>query len=83
MGTKRFGAIADALIEGGLPVDTSVAVIAGATLNSQHVRIGTLADRDTLTHDPERRPALIIVGEVVRWSELATAANQLASAPAS
>lgn len=83
MGTKRFGTIADALIEGGLPVDTSVAVIAVATLTSQDVRIGTLADRDALTSDPERRPALIIVGEVVRWSELATAANQLATASAS
>ena len=82
MGTKRFGTIADALIEGGLPVDTSVAVVAGATLTSQHVRIGTLGDRDALTNDPARRPALIIVGEVVRWSELATAANQLAAASA-
>jgi uroporphyrin-III C-methyltransferase len=83
MGTRRFGAIADALIEGGLPADTSVAVVAGATLSSQDVRIGTLADRDALTNDPERRPALIIVGEVVRWSQLATAAKELAGASAS
>jgi uroporphyrin-III C-methyltransferase len=80
MGTRRFGTIADALIAGGLPPETSVAVVAGATLSSQDVRIGTLADRDALTTDAERRPALIIVGEVVRWSELATAAKQLATA---
>lgn len=78
MGTRRFGTIADQLIAGGLPADTSVAVVAGATLSSQDVRIGKLSDRDTLTTDPERRPALIIVGEVVRWSELATAAKELA-----
>jgi uroporphyrin-III C-methyltransferase len=83
MGTRRFGTIADALIAGGLPQETSVAVVAGATLSSQDVRIGTLADRDALTNDPERRPALIIVGEVVRWSELATAAKELAGASAS
>jgi len=79
MGTRRFGTIADKLMEGGLPLDTSVAVVAGATLSSQDVRIGTLADGDRLTNDTERRPALIIVGEVVRWSELATAAKQLQS----
>jgi uroporphyrin-III C-methyltransferase len=80
MGTRRFGKIAEALIEGGLPPDTSVAVVAGATLSSQDVRIGTLSDGDILTADAERRPALIIVGEVVRWSQLATAAGQLAEA---
>lgn len=83
MGTRRFGAIADALIAGGLPRETSVAVVAGATLSSQDIRIGVLADRDALTNDPERRPALIIVGEVVRWSELAVAAKQLATSSAS
>ena len=64
---------------GGLPAETSVAVVAGATLSSQHVRIGTLAERDALTNQTGGRPALIIVGEVVRWSELAAAAKQLAS----
>ena len=83
MGTRRFGSIADELMAGGLAPDTSVAVVAGATLTSQHVRIGTLADRDSLTTDSERRPALIIVGEVVRWSELAKAAKQLSEAGSS
>ena len=79
MGTRKFGAIAEALVEGGLPAHTSVAVVVGATLSSQDVRIGSLADGDALTADPERRPALIIVGEVVRWSQLAKAAEQLAA----
>lgn len=79
MGTRRFRFIADELIAGGLPSTTSVAVIAGATLTSQDVRIGTLAEGDGLTSDAASRPALIIVGEVVRWSELALAARQLAA----
>lgn len=78
MGTRQFGGIAGELIAGGLPASTPVAVVAGATLSSQNVRTGTLADGDALTSDPERRPALIIVGEVVRWSELTLAAGQLA-----
>ena len=40
MGTRRFGTIAEASMEGGLPAHTSVAVVAGATLSSQDVRIG-------------------------------------------
>jgi uroporphyrin-III C-methyltransferase len=77
MGTKRFGLIAKELMAGGLPGSTSVAVVAGATLSSQTVRCGTLEEGDALTDDPTRRPALIIVGEVVRWSELSFAAAQM------
>lgn len=80
MGTRRFGEIARELVAGGLPETTAVAVVAGATLSSQSLRFGTLADGDELTNDPERRPALILVGEVVRWSELMRAAGQLAAA---
>jgi uroporphyrin-III C-methyltransferase len=80
MGTRRFGVIADELMAGGLPPETSVAVISGATLTSESVRIGTLKERDGLTADPQATPALIIVGEVVRWSELALAARQFATA---
>lgn len=80
MGTKRFSEIAEELIAGGLPETTSVAVIGDATLNSQNVRIGTLADGGELTADPERKPALILVGEVVRWSEMMRAAQLVGGA---
>ena len=79
MGTRRFATIADELMAGGLPPDTSVAMISGASLSSQNVRIGTLAERDALTADRGSAPALIIVGEVVRWSELALASRQFAA----
>jgi uroporphyrin-III C-methyltransferase len=69
MGTQRFAEIATELIAGGLSPDTPVAVMAGATLSSETLRVGTLADGDRLTVDPRRRAALIVVGEVVRWRE--------------
>lgn len=75
MGTQRFGAIAAELVAGGLPKETTVAVVSSATLSSQTLRLGTLADGDALTQDPQRRPALILVGEVVRWSQLLQAAG--------
>jgi uroporphyrin-III C-methyltransferase len=79
MGTQRFVEIADELIAGGLSPDTGVAVISSATLSSQTVRIGTLGDGTTLLDHLERSPALILVGEVVRWSEVIRAANDLAA----
>ncbi len=73
MGTQRFGVIAAELVAGGLSRHTPVAVVADATLPTQEVRLGTLAEGDTLTANPERRPALIVVGEVVRWREFCEA----------
>lgn len=80
MGTRRFSEIACELRGGGLPETTPVAVVAGATLTSQSLRFGTLAEADALLGNLQGRPAMIIVGEVVRWSELAAAAQQGASA---
>jgi uroporphyrin-III C-methyltransferase len=80
MGTQRFTEIATELMDGGLTPDTAVAVISSATLSSQSVRIGTLAEAARLVHDEVRRPALILVGEVVRWSEMVRA-GELAGLP--
>lgn len=75
MGARRFSEIARELRDGGLPETTPVAVVAGATLSSQSLRVGTLASGDEIVGQLEGRPAMIIVGEVVRWSELAAAAQ--------
>ena len=80
MGTQRFVEIARELRAGGLADTTSVAIVAGATLSSQTVRIGTLADGAELLDGLQGRPALILVGEVVRWSELVRAADEFALA---
>jgi len=77
MGTQRFAEIADELITGGMSPDTGVAVISSATLNSQTVRIGTLGEGAWLMEHLERSPALILVGEVVRWSEVIRATSEL------
>ena len=76
MGTRHFAEIARELAAGGLPESTPVAVVAGATLTEQSLRVGTLAEGDALLGNLDGRPALIVVGEVVRWSELAAAAAQ-------
>lgn len=78
MGTQRFTEIATELMDGGLLPDTAVAVISSATLSSQSVRIGTLAEAGRLVLDEARRPALILVGEVVRWSEMLQAGEYAA-----
>lgn len=75
MGTRRFSEIAPELIAGGLAETTPVAVVAGATLDSQSLRVGTLADGEKLLSNLQGRAAMIVVGEVVRWSELAAAAQ--------
>ncbi len=75
MGTRRWVDIAKELLAGGLAETTPVAVVAGATLDSQSLRVGTLAEGERLLADLQGRAAMIVVGEVVRWSELAAAAG--------
>jgi uroporphyrin-III C-methyltransferase len=79
MGAQRFAEIADELMKGGLSPETGVAVISSATLSSQTVRIGTLGEGATLMEHLDRHPALILVGEVVRWSEVIRAMSELAT----
>lgn len=70
MGTKHFGAIASALVAGGKPVQTPVAVIESGTHPEQRTIVSTLG---SLTEDLEgsgiASPAIIVVGEVVRLRE--------------
>jgi len=79
MGTQRFAEIAEELIAGGLAPETGVAVISSASLSSQTLRIGALGDGASLMDRLGRNPALILVGEVVRWSEVIRAAGELAT----
>lgn len=74
MGVRRLPEIARALREGGLTADTPLAVVAHATLPQQTVHVGTLASADELSTTLRGQPALIIVGEVVRWAELSQVA---------
>lgn len=83
MGVRRLPEIARALRDGGLAATTPVAVVANATLPEQRVHIATLGSAEPLSALLHGQPALIIVGEVVRWAELtrsAVAQQVLASA---
>lgn len=67
MGVENAPAIAAALVTGGRPADTPVAVVCDGTMPTQRTvlaRLGTLADR--LAEERVRPPAIIVVGEVVR-----------------
>ncbi|MEO6875600.1 MAG: uroporphyrinogen-III C-methyltransferase [Opitutaceae bacterium] len=70
MGTRRMEKIAHELRAGGLLGNTPVAVIANATLPKQCVQIGDLDSCSAIVAAVAGQPALIIVGEVVRLSEL-------------
>jgi uroporphyrin-III C-methyltransferase len=75
MGARRLPEIARALSEGGLAGSTPVAVVANATLPQQSVHQATLETAESLSFILHGQPALIIVGEVVRWAELSQAAS--------
>ncbi|NYJ01336.1 uroporphyrin-III C-methyltransferase/precorrin-2 dehydrogenase/sirohydrochlorin ferrochelatase [Nocardioides thalensis] len=67
MGVENAPAIAAALVDGGRPADTPVAVVCDGTMPTQRTvlaRLGTLAER--LAEERVRPPAIIVVGEVVR-----------------
>jgi len=70
MGVRRLPEIALALQAGGLSGSTPVAVVANATLPTQSLHVTTLVAAPALSSALKGQPALIIVGEVVRWAEL-------------
>lgn len=71
MGTQRADAIASALIEGGLPATTPVAIVRGATLESgsQHATTldGLRQGHEALEREGGRPlPGVLLIGEVTR-----------------
>lgn len=70
MGVRMLPAIAAGLREGGMDDSTPVAVVANASLPVQQVHLTTLHTAPALSAAVEGQPALIIIGEVVRWAEL-------------
>jgi uroporphyrin-III C-methyltransferase/precorrin-2 dehydrogenase/sirohydrochlorin ferrochelatase len=67
MAVENAPAIAAALMQGGRPEATSVAVICDGTMPTERTvlaTLGTLADR--LEQEAVKPPAIIVVGEVVR-----------------
>ncbi|MFI0896461.1 uroporphyrinogen-III C-methyltransferase [Streptomyces sp. NPDC020983] len=66
MAVERIGAIADALIAGGRPAGTPVAVVQEGTTAAQRRVDATLASvARTVTEEGVRPPAVVVVGDVV------------------
>jgi uroporphyrin-III C-methyltransferase len=77
MGLKKLGRITAALMAGGMDPSTPACIIENGTLHSQRQRIATLA---TLTPSGFAGPALIVVGEVVRFARAAVSAPKARAA---
>ena len=68
MGVRHLAAIARKLAEHGMPADTAAAVIENGTLPTERVTVGELATIAELASDA-RAPAVVVIGEVVRYRE--------------
>jgi uroporphyrin-III C-methyltransferase/precorrin-2 dehydrogenase/sirohydrochlorin ferrochelatase len=65
MGVERLGQFADALLDGGRPADTPVAVIEDGTMRTERVLKSTLASVATDAKAAGvRPPAVIVIGPV-------------------
>jgi len=73
MGVRRLTTVAEQLVAHGLPADTPLAVISDASLPTQNIRTGTLADAMALSAAAEGYPSLILIGQNVRNIDSATA----------
>lgn len=82
MGVRRLPDIAEALQSGGLPATTPVAIVAHATLAEQSVHVTTLGEAPIYSESLRGKPALIIVGDVVRWAELQQTMTSMQAAEA-
>lgn len=67
MAVQNAPAIAEALVAGGRPATTPVAVVSEGTMPGERVVVATLATlAERLASEDVRPPAIIVVGEVVR-----------------
>ncbi len=65
MAVERIGAFADALIEGGRPADTPVAVVQDGTMRIQRSVRATLATvAEAVRREGISPPAVVVVGPV-------------------
>jgi uroporphyrin-III C-methyltransferase len=79
MGVRRLPEIASNLIGHGMPPEMPLALVCEATLPTQRVLIGTLANAEQLAGSITGQAALVVVGEVVRLSSFAKELPELAA----
>jgi uroporphyrin-III C-methyltransferase len=71
MGARKFAGIAEQLTDGGLAIDTPVAIVSRASRPDEQVKLLTLADLIRGDGGEIAAPALAIIGEVARVPALA------------
>jgi uroporphyrin-III C-methyltransferase len=70
MGVSNMQAIIDKLMESNYGQDTPIAIIESGTTPQQRVRTGTIGNiSQKVSSDPVQTPALIIIGEVVKYRD--------------
>jgi uroporphyrinogen III methyltransferase / synthase len=70
MGVQALGGVTKRLLEAGRPADSPAAIISSATLPSQRVVVGRLADIEARAREAKlEAPAVSVFGEVVRLRE--------------
>jgi uroporphyrin-III C-methyltransferase len=78
LGVANLDAMVHALRDGGLPAATPAAAIQNGTLPSQKSVVTTLSN---LAAEVDKggisSPAILVIGEVVRWAEVNRAAPSL------
>lgn len=72
MGVRRLPEIVHNLVHHGMHVETPLALISEATTASQKITLSTLGEAAGIPPESIRQPALVVVGEVVRFSDFAT-----------
>lgn len=71
MGVRRLPEIARNLLAHGMAPDMPLAVISEASLPTQRVMITQLAAAEKMSGDQIVQPALVVIGEVVKFSDFA------------
>jgi siroheme synthase len=71
MGARKLASIAERLTDGGLAIDTPVAIVSRASRPDEEVKLLTLADLIRGAGGEIAAPALAIIGEVARVPALA------------
>ncbi len=79
MGITRLNALVAGMLEAGFPAATPACAIQNGTLASQDEVVATLADLPAAVGKaPLASPAILVIGEVVRFARIATALERAA-----
>jgi uroporphyrin-III C-methyltransferase len=79
MGVRRLPEIVHNLFQHGMQADTPLALISEATQPTQKITLTTLGEAAAIAPEKITQPALVVVGEVVRFSNFAAQVPQLAT----